>query len=140
MTSQIFEFMKEIMGFVSIFGKSTMKNGWPFAAKFKNIIFSFKDLCLNFHSTSTPYNFIQQLIFIQLQRYIISFNRNIHSTSTPYHFIQHKHSFNFNAILYFHSTQIFIQLQRKNIHSTFCKFLDILNFHSTKLPVPSPIR
>ena len=57
--------------------------GWPFVAKFKNIIFSFKDLYL--YSTT-----------------------NIHSTSTPYIFIQHKYSFNFNSN-YFHSTQIFIQ-------------------------------
>ena len=129
--------------------------GWPFVAKFKNILFSFKDLYLysttNIHSTSTPYIFIQHKysfnfnsnyfhstqIFIQLQHHIFSFNTNIHSTSTPYIFIQHKYSFNFNTI-YFHSTQIFIQLQRKNIHSTFCKFPDIPNFHSTKLPVPTP--
>ena len=65
-------------------------------------------------------------IFIQGFIFIFNNYSNIHSTSTPYIFIQHKYSFNFNSN-YFHSTQIFIQLQHHifsfntNIHSTSTK-------------------
>ena len=63
---------------------------------------------------------VQQIIFIQLQRRIVTF-------------IQHKYSFNFNS-------NYFISTKKMSIQLLYLKFPDIPNVYQQKLTVSSQIR